>query len=69
MYKRQALDGTRLGMGGGFYDRTLSEYRSQHGIKAVGYAYAGQEAKNLKAETHDEKLDFIITERGVIKTA
>jgi 5-formyltetrahydrofolate cyclo-ligase len=32
--------GLRLGYGGGFYDRTLTQLRSQHTVHAIGVAYA-----------------------------
>ncbi len=59
--------GTRLGMGGGFYDRTLSTLRETKPITAIGYAFADQELPHLKAEAHDENLDWIVTERGAVK--
>lgn len=59
--------GTRLGMGGGYYDRTLEKLRAQGPIKAVGYAYGLQEMPHLRAAAHDQPLDWIITEREAIK--
>ncbi len=60
-------NGTRLGMGGGFYDRTLSALRRSGRVLAVGYAYGAQEASQLPADPHDEKLDWIVTEREAIR--
>lgn len=59
--------GVRLGYGGGFYDRTLAALRADGPVVAVGVAYAGQEVEALPAESHDERLDWVITEREVIR--
>ncbi|HIO96353.1 MAG TPA: 5-formyltetrahydrofolate cyclo-ligase [Leucothrix sp.] len=55
--------GNRLGMGGGFYDRTFSFKRSKK-IKPVlmGFAYDFQEIDALKAEDWDIPMDYIATE-------
>jgi 5-formyltetrahydrofolate cyclo-ligase len=52
----------RLGMGGGFYDRTLEALR----VPAIGIAFAGQQLPSLPAEPHDIALDAILTEHGLI---
>lgn len=54
--------GTRLGYGGGFYDRTLASLSSK---LAVGIAYAGQEVESLPCHEHDHPLDMVVTEKGV----
>jgi 5-formyltetrahydrofolate cyclo-ligase len=58
--------GHRLGYGGGIYDATLSVLRADGPIVAVGLAYAIQEAEAVPAEAHDQKLDFVITERETL---
>jgi len=55
--------GNRLGYGAGFYDRTLARLRQKQRIIAVGIAYAVQEFATIPAETYDEKLDYILTDR------
>jgi 5-formyltetrahydrofolate cyclo-ligase len=55
--------GYRLGYGAGFYDRTLAELRASGQVTAVGIAYAVQEVPDLPAEAHDQRLDFVLTER------
>ncbi len=61
-------EGYRLGYGGGFYDTTLQEYRAEkRPFIAVGIAFSTQEISNLPVEAHDQKLDFILTEREFIK--
>lgn len=50
--------GTRLGQGGGHYDRWLSEHP---GRVAIGLAWDVQLCDELPAEPHDVSLDAIIT--------
>ncbi len=61
--------GYRLGYGGGFYDRTLARLRAKKKIIAIGVAYAAQEAESVPHTAHDQPLDYIITERSVLKCA
>ena len=58
-------EGGRLGYGGGYYDRTLSELRKKKEITAVGIAYAGQEINEVPTCPNDQRLDWIVTETGV----
>ena len=63
-----AGNGTRLGMGGGFYDRAFAfSLRSSEKRKPVlvGVAYSLQEATSLPADRWDVPLGFIITDLGV----
>jgi len=59
--------GYRLGYGGGFYDATLALLGARKKIVAIGVAYAGQEVENVPHEPHDMKLDYVMTEQGMIK--
>ena len=59
--------GYRLGYGTGFYDRTLQDLRSTKPVKAVGIAYGEQQVDNIPVEDHDQKMDWIITEKEAIK--
>jgi 5-formyltetrahydrofolate cyclo-ligase len=61
--------GHRLGYGAGFYDRTLAELRQRRRIEALGYAFAIQQLPALPAEPHDERLDAIATDAGLIRIA
>jgi 5-formyltetrahydrofolate cyclo-ligase len=61
--------GYRLGYGGGLYDATLNALRAKHPVTAIGIAYAVQEADSIPIEDHDQKLDFIVTERETIRCA
>lgn len=56
-------DGTRLGYGGGYYDRTLASMHKRP--KLIGLAFAAQELPFIPRESHDVPLDAIITETGV----
>ncbi len=59
--------GTRMGMGGGYYDRTLSYQRNRiHWVKPklVGYAHACQRLDNLKKQDWDIPMHAVITEHG-----
>lgn len=60
-----AGDGTRLGRGGGYYDRLLSQ-GSRRGLTLVGLAYEWQRFDNLPRESWDVPLDYVITESNVI---
>lgn len=59
--------GYRLGYGTGFYDRTLTEMRRAKPIKAIGVAYSVQQIDDMPVESHDEKMDWIITEKEALK--
>jgi len=55
--------GQRLGMGGGFYDRSLA---GVSGVLKVGLAFAAQELAGLPAEPWDIDLDFVATEQALV---
>lgn len=62
--------GYRLGYGGGFYDRTLARLRaSDPATLAVGVAFAAQEVAAVPHAATDERLDWIVTERGARRIA
>jgi len=52
--------GQRLGMGGGFYDRTLQNWQ-QHGVYPVGLAHDCQWVAQLPVEAWDIPLPAVIT--------
>jgi 5-formyltetrahydrofolate cyclo-ligase len=62
--------GVRLGMGGGYYDRTFA-FRNRHdvwrGPRLVGVAYAFQQLPAITAAAHDVLLDAVVTDKGVIR--
>jgi 5-formyltetrahydrofolate cyclo-ligase len=55
----------RLGYGGGFYDRFIEKLRSD--TLTVGLAFEFQVFDFIPKESHDAQLDFIITEKRIIK--
>ncbi|MBF0680761.1 MAG: 5-formyltetrahydrofolate cyclo-ligase [Devosia sp.] len=55
--------GTRLGYGGGYYDRTIAALEKKP--RLVGLAYAAQEFDEIPREAHDVPLDAVVTEEGV----
>jgi 5-formyltetrahydrofolate cyclo-ligase len=59
-------DGTRLGQGGGYYDRALQALRARKPVLVLGLAYSGQQVENLPHEAHDQRLDAILTEKEYI---
>lgn len=60
-------DGTRLGMGGGYYDRSFAFRRGIDAPPAlVGVAYAFQEVALLTADPWDVAVDAVLTEREAI---
>jgi 5-formyltetrahydrofolate cyclo-ligase len=54
--------GNRLGMGGGYYDRTLEDVS---GPLLVGLAYSVQELEEIPRESWDIALDSVLTEAGI----
>ncbi len=57
--------GYRLGYGGGFYDRTLAGLRARRPTLAVGFAFSAQELDAVPIDAFDQRLDAVVTERGV----
>lgn len=56
--------GGRLGNGGGFYDRVLSEMR--HDAEAVGVTLRRRVVAEVPTEKHDRRVAWLATENGVI---
>lgn len=58
--------GTRLGMGGGYYDRTLASLPASLRPVLIGIAHACQKSdRPLPRSAHDIALDGVITEAGL----
>jgi 5-formyltetrahydrofolate cyclo-ligase len=55
--------GTRLGYGGGYYDRTLASMKKRP--KLIGLAFSAQVLSMIPREPHDLPLDMVVTEKGV----
>lgn len=59
--------GTRMGMGGGFYDRTFAFKRAQtrpQRPRLCGFAYDFQQVKHLQRQRWDVPLDVIASDAG-----
>jgi 5-formyltetrahydrofolate cyclo-ligase len=59
----------RLGMGGGFYDRSFA-FRRQAGLQRpalVGLAFSVQQVPVVPTRSWDVMLDMVITERGPVR--
>jgi 5-formyltetrahydrofolate cyclo-ligase len=60
-------DLNRLGYGGGFYDRYIKKIKKVKKVIKIGLAFSYQKIKNVPTNEYDEKLDFIITEKKILK--
>ncbi len=58
--------GGRLGMGGGYYDRTLSSINRP---LLVGLAHESQQVERVPREDWDIALDYIATDSGLYRTS
>jgi 5-formyltetrahydrofolate cyclo-ligase len=57
-------NGTRVGRGGGFYDRLLAGLTA--GACKIGVCFGYQIVPELPTEPHDQSVDFIATESGIV---
>lgn len=58
----------RIGYGRGYYDRAIETLRAKGGTPLlVGVAFAVQEIATVPTEAHDVPLDFVATEREVVR--
>lgn len=57
------MDGFRLGMGKGFYDRFLL---CSSGV-FIGIGWEFQKIQKVPIEPHDQRMDFLVTETGILK--
>lgn len=55
--------GGRLGYGGGFYDRFLSE-KAPRAIR-IGLAYELQMTSEVPTQSHDQFMDYVVTEKRI----
>ncbi|MGB4579562.1 MAG: 5-formyltetrahydrofolate cyclo-ligase, partial [Methanoculleus sp.] len=58
------IEGNRLGYGAGYYDRFLSRYPH---VTKIGAAFSCQQTENIPTDDNDVKMDYIVTEKGVIR--
>lgn len=57
------LQGHRLGMGGGYYDRTFQAVKQNHSPFFLGLGYDIQKVECLPKDAWDIQLDGVLTER------
>jgi 5-formyltetrahydrofolate cyclo-ligase len=60
--------GYRLGYGGGFYDRTLAKLRKRQGVIAIGLAFDEQRVDAVPHVDYDQRLDWVLTPSGPLRT-
>lgn len=56
--------GERLGRGGGFYDRLLASLPAH--VRKIGVCFDSQVQHGLPVEPHDQRVDFLATESGLL---
>ena len=57
----------RLGYGGGFYDRYIEKIEKIKKVIKIGLAFSCQKITSVPVNQYDKKLDFIITEKEILK--
>jgi len=57
----------RLGYGGGFYDRYIEKIDKIKKVTKIGLAFSYQKITSIPINQYDKKLDFIITEKEIVK--
>ena len=55
------MDGTRIGQGGGYYDRFLADTRALR----VGVCHDFARFKSVPSDAHDQRMDYLITPSGI----
>ena len=58
-------DGYRLGYGGGYFDRTLAALCPRP--LAVGVGFEINRLPTIRPESHDQRLDWLVTEAGAVR--
>lgn len=58
-----SLNGTRLGYGGGYYDRFLADAK----VRAIriGVTFSTQLVSELPTQAHDEPVDYVLSDEGL----
>ncbi|WP_210496783.1 5-formyltetrahydrofolate cyclo-ligase [Microvirga antarctica] len=59
--------GGRIGYGKGHFDRAIATLEKHHPVLTIGLAYADQEIERVPVESHDRRLDLIVTETELIR--
>lgn len=61
---RFGRDGSRLGQGGGYFDRWLHDHVN---ALRVGVAFSEQVVDHVPVEPHDQGIDVLVTEEGRLR--
>jgi 5-formyltetrahydrofolate cyclo-ligase len=57
----------RLGYGGGYYDRLITRLSKKKKIIKIGLAMSVQEVDKVPINMYDQKLDYIVTNKYLVK--
>ena len=62
------INKNRIGYGKGYYDRFLNQFKKKNKKPlTVGVAFSFQKYHNLPVNKKDIKLDYVLTEKGIMK--
>ena len=57
----------RLGYGGGYYDRLIAKLSKKKKIMKIGLALSVQKIDKVPINIYDQKLDYIVTNKYIVK--
>ena len=57
----------RLGYGGGYYDRYFEKLEKIKKVIKIGLAFSFQKISSIPINQYDKRLDFIVTEKKILK--
>ena len=57
----------RLGYGGGYYDRLIQKLSKKKKIIKIGLAFSVQKIDKVPIDAYDQKLDYIVTNKYIVK--
>ena len=57
----------RLGYGGGYYDRYIQKIEKFKKVTKIGLAFSFQKISSIPINQYDKKLDFVITEKEILR--
>ena len=58
---------SRLGYGGGYYDRYIEKIEKIKKVTKIGLAFSFQKISSIPIDQYDKRLDFIVTEKEIHK--
>ena len=57
----------RIGYGGGYYDRYIEKIEKVKKVLKIGLAFSFQKISSIPINQYDKRLDFIVTEKEILK--